>query len=366
MKISTRAASALLVSLMFVAPVIFGQYKKALPGYHYEFPRDYFSHPDYQTEWWYYTGNLRSADGRRFGFELTFFRSGVSRNRTGGSSAWGVGDLYVAHFALSDVGGKRFLHTERTNRSGPGIAGVDEAQKKVWNGNWSVTWENGGEHLLAQTEKFGIDLELVPRKPPVIHGQNGVSQKSEGAGRASHYFSETRLQVTGSLAVNSEKRSVQGQAWMDHEFFTEQLAADQMGWDWLSLQLNDNSELMLFHIRRKDGSIDPFSSGTYVDAKGKALHLTDREFQLSPSGEYWTSSATKGKYPIGWKIQIPELQLKLEIKTPLAAQELAGGSSFTPSYWEGAIDIAGERQASAISGEGYLEMTGYGGAAPRP
>jgi predicted secreted hydrolase len=134
----------------------------------------------------------------------------------------------------------------------------------------------------------------------------------------------------------------------------------------LSLQLDNNTELMLFHIRRKDGTIDPFSSGTYVDAAGKARHLTEREFQLSPSGEYWTSSVTKGKYPIGWKIEVPELRIKLEIKTPMAAQELAGKSSLAPSYWEGAIDIAGESQAKVTAGEGYLEMTGYGLSLQKP
>jgi predicted secreted hydrolase len=343
--------------LLFFQP-LFAQYRTALPGYHYEFPRDYFSHPDFQTEWWYYTGNLTAADGHRFGFELTFFRQAVSRD--GSKTAdWDVRDLYLAHLALSDLDGGVFYHAERTNRAGPGIAGVSEANGRIWNGNWQVQWNGGDQELQAIDDRLALRFTLRPEKPLVIHGENGVSQKARGAGHASHYISFTRFRTSGEIVLGGRKFVVNGLAWMDHEFFTHQLGDDQTGWDWLSLQLEDNTELMLFHIRRKDGSIDPFSAGTFVDAQGKATHLRKEDFVLQPGGATWTSPETHANYPVQWKITIPKLGIELEAKTPLASQEMTGKTKFMPSYWEGAICLAGHRGNAALGGVGYLEMTGY-------
>jgi predicted secreted hydrolase len=333
-------------------------YRLAIPGYRYSFPRDYFNHPDFQTEWWYYTGNVQSADGHRFGFELTFFREGVHRDSTG-NSAWDVRDLYLAHLALSDLDGGRFYHTERINRSGPGIAGADEATQRIWNGNWQVQWRNSDQELQAISEQFELHFTLHSEKPPVIHGENGVSQKAEGAGRASHYISLTRLTTRGRIVLDGKSFEVSGLTWMDHEFFTNQLAPEQAGWDWLSLQLDDRTELMLFHIRRADGSIDSFSSGTYVDAQGRTTHLRKNDFVLEPLADVWKSPATGAAYPIRWKISIPKIEINLEATTPLRSQELAGDARFAPTYWEGAIMLTGTRASRAISGRGYLEMTGY-------
>lgn len=358
MRTSLRSfLSAATAFLLAVQPLL-AQFKQALPGYRYEFPRDYFDHPDYRTEWWYYTGNLQSADGRKFGFELTFFRHGVTRSAAP-ASGWEIQDLYVAHFAVSDLDGKKFFHLERSNRSGPSIAGADIRQQRVWNGNWSASWKEGSENLSARGENSGLELSLRPQKPPVIHGENGVSQKSAGRGRASHYFSETRLLATGSLAIDSRSFAVSGQAWMDHEFFTEQLAPDQAGWDWLSIQMDDNSELMLFHLRRKDGTIDPFSAGTFIDAQGRPRHLRNSDFQLAPSGQFWKSPDSAANYPIAWRIGIPSLDIAAEATTLLPSQELATKSRLMPTYWEGAIDIKGNKGAAPIRGSGYLEMTGY-------
>ena len=358
MKSSCRSAVAAMVALFLPAPPDLAQFKTAQPGYRFEFPRDYFSHPEYQTEWWYYTGNLRGEDGHRFGFELTFFREGVSR-QAAASSSWDVRDLYLAHFAVSDLDGKKFLYVERSNRAGPGIAGADAALRKVWNGNWSAVWTEGSENLTAATDQFALQLSLRSLKPPVIHGANGISQKAAGAGRASHYFSETRLQTSGTVKIASTSYKVTGQAWMDHEFFTQQLDENQAGWDWLSVQLDDNTELMLFRLRRKDGTADPFSAGTFVDAHGRSRNLAAGEFQMLPGGESWTSPKTGASYPTSWKISIPSLELTLLGTTPLASQELTGDTKVAPKYWEGAMTFAGTRQSSAILGSGYLEMTGY-------
>ncbi len=333
-------------------------YRVALPGYHYSFPRDHFNHPDFETEWWYYTGNLQSVDGHRFGFELTFFRQAVSRDLSN-LSAWDVQDIYLAHLALSDLTDGHFYHVERTNRSGPGVAGVDETAQRIWNANWNIQWKGSDQELQAISDNFDLRFSMRSEKPPVIHGENGVSQKAEGAGRASHYISLTRLDTKGTITLNAKTISVSGLAWMDHEFFTHQLAPDQAGWDWLSLQLEDRSELMLFHIRRKDGSIDPFSAGTYIDPQGNSAHLRESDFILQPTGETWESRASGARYPVQWKISVPRLGIELEAKTPLPSQELASGSRFTPTYWEGAIVLHGKRSGSPIGGSGYLEMTGY-------
>lgn len=338
-----------------------GHYRVALPGYRYSFPRDNFNHPDFQTEWWYYTGNVEAADGHRFGFELTFFREGVDR-APARNATWDVRDIYFAHFALSDVTGGQFYHTERINRSGPGIAGADEAMQRIWNGNWQVQWDASEQEMEAIGEGFEVDFALHSEKPPVVQGENGISQKAEGLGHASHYISLTRLDTKGTIILNGKSFVVDGFSWMDHEFFTQQLAPNQTGWDWLSIQLDDDTELMLFHIRRSDGSIDPFSAGTYIDAQGKTTHLRKDDFVLQPLGEVWRSSESGASYPIRWKISIPKLSIELEATTPLRSQELVGEDKLSPTYWEGAIDLRGTRSSHVIAGLGYLEMTGYASA----
>jgi predicted secreted hydrolase len=349
--------AALAAALLILSPLA-AQYRTAVPGYRFQFPRDHFAHPDFQTEWWYYTGNLKSAKGHRYGFELTFFRQAVSRDPAQ-AATWDVKDIYLAHLALSDLDGRKFYHSERINRAGPGIAGADATSARVWNGNWQIHWEGADQKLQAIDKLFQLHLALHPEKPPIIHGENGVSQKSEGAGHASYYFSLTRLAASGKLEMNGETLDVSGIAWMDHEFFTHQLDSSQVGWDWLSLQLEDDTELMLFRIRRKDGSLDPYSSGTYVDAQSKSTHLRAADFALQPLAENWTSHVTHATYPIAWKIVVPKLEIELEAHTVLPAQELAGKTKIAPSYWEGAVDLEGHRGKMPLGGVGYLEMTGY-------
>ncbi len=330
-------------------------YRLALPGYHYEFPRDHFNHPEFQTEWWYYTGNVHTRGGQRFGFELTFFRRGVNRPAET-KSVWDVNDIWMAHLALSDIGGNRFLHAERLNRAGAGLAGADLVQARVWNGNWQAKWQPGfaSQELSAVSDEFSFRFDLHSDKPPVIHGKNGVSQKAEGEGRASHYISLTRLATAGVLDLGGTRYPVEGLSWMDHEFFTEQLDAAQTGWDWLSLQLADGSEIMLYRLRRQDGSIDPHSAGTYVDPQGRSRFLASDDFTMTP-GKKWKA------YPIEWTVRIPSLGVDAAIATRLPQQEFTE----TQTYWEGAVDAIGVKQGGALSGSGYLEMTGYAAAVPR-
>jgi predicted secreted hydrolase len=358
-----KSKIAILFAAALLSHALDAQYRTAVPGYRFEFPRDYFDHPDFQTEWWYYTGNLKSSNGHRLGFELTFFREAVSRDAVP-STDWTLSDLYLAHLALSDLQGGKFYHSERVNRAGPGIAGVSASAARIWNGNWRIAWQDSVQELEAIDARFQISLKLRSQKPPVLHGDDGLSQKSTGTGQASYYFSLTHLDAVGEVVLNGERFSVSGLAWMDHEFFTQQLQPDQVGWDWLSIQLSDNTELMLFHLRRKDGSVDPYSAGTYVNGSGKSTHLRNEDFTLQPARDTWTSPVTHGSYPIAWKIAVPKLGLELDARTALPNQELASGSSLSPSYWEGAISLVGRRTSSSerVTGVGYLEMTGYAGA----
>lgn len=355
MKNNRLALLLLFPALLFPAGASAQDYKTAQPGYTFTFPRDYFSHDEYQTEWWYYTGNLKAADGHRFGFELTFFRQGVSRAQS--TSPWSVQNLWMAHMALSDLSGGHFYNEQRLNRGGPGIAGVDAQTGMVWNGNWQAHIAEGAEELSGIADKFGLALNLRPVKQPVVQGQNGASQKGEGAGHASHYFSLTRLLTTGSIVLDGKTYQVEGTSWMDHEFFTGSMAANETGWDWLSMQLEDGSELMLYRLRHADGSIDPYSSGSYVDASGKSQYLSTRDFAMTPAADYWTSPVTKARYPVRWHVSIPRLKMELDVTTPLRSQELIG--KFGVTYWEGAIEVDGTHDHGPFRGVGYLEMTGY-------
>lgn len=346
----------LFLILLFASPAL-AQFQMALPGYHYQFPRDFFNHPKFQTEWWYYTGNLRAKNGREFGFELTFFRFGISPRKSQ-ESPWSVNTIYMAHLALSDLTGRQFVYRERFNRAGPGFAGVDSGKRLVWNGNWKVQWQGNAQDLQAVADTFTLNLRMTSLKPPVINGRDGVSQKGPGRGEASHYISLTRLDTRGAVTWKGKTYEVSGSAWMDHEFFTQQLENSISGWDWLCLQLDNNTELMLYRLRLKQGGISPYSSGTYVDAKGRSRFLSFRDFTLIP-GATWTSPRTHARYPIEWRIEAPLLHLKAQVSTPLDSQELVSQNAIAPSYWEGAIHVAGEDGGTPVRGVGYLEMTGY-------
>ena len=339
-------------------------WKAADPDYALSFPRDHAAHPDHRIEWWYYTGNLHASDGRRFGYQLTFFRFGVDRQPVN-PSRWAVRDLYMAHFAVTDVEQGAHHVAERLNRAGIGWAGADTETLHVWNDGWAVTFEEGGapvQRLTASSDDRGLalDLRLDPAGPPVLHGVNGFSQKGAEVGNASHYYSLTRLRTTGRLVVDGEEVDVQGLSWMDHEFGTSFLEPAQVGWDWFSIQLDDGTDLMVYVMRRIDGARDSRSSGTLVSPAG-VVHLRVDDYRLTP-GRRWTSPASAAAYPVAWRIEIPPQGLDLEVTAAVDAQELQTGRSTGVTYWEGAIDVRGARDGVPVTGAGYLEMTGYAGA----
>jgi len=341
----------LALALWFLAAIL--DYKVALPGYHYQFPRDHFNHPEYRTEWWYYTGNVHASDGHRYGFELVFFRQGQDRGPSDNPSAWRVDDLYLAHLALTDIDAGHFRYFKRLNRAGPGIAGVSFDDGRIWNGNWQVRWDKSTDvqSLTAVADGVNFSLRLTPNKPPVINGENGVSQKAGGAGKASYYVSFPLLAVDGKL----NGAEVAGTAWMDHEWFSQQLDASQKGWDWFSVQLENGSDLMLYDLRHGDGTADPYSSGTFIAKDGRATHLKRADFDLQPL-EYWTSPKTGAKYPMKWRIAVPSMGIALECTAAVRGQELVADDDAGLTYWEGAVTYSG-----SSPGVGYLEMTGYSG-----
>jgi len=345
-------------------------WKEATSGYTYSFPRDHASHPDYQIEWWYYTGNVKAQDGRRFGYQVTFFRVGVDA-APANPSKWAIRDLFMTHLAISDPSGRRYRYAEKLSRGGPGLAGAAADRYHVWNDDWTATLDGsresgvGSRHLLkAASHQAAIELTLDEGKAPVIHGIGGISQKGAQAGNASHYYSLTRMPTRGSITVDGERFEVTGDSWMDHEFGTSFLEPGQRGWDWLSIQLSDGRELMLYQLRRDEGSRDARSSGTLVGTDGKAKHLDANAFTLTP-GRTTFKSKNGATYPIEWAITIPSEKLDLKVTTPLNNQELALERSTGVAYWEGAIDVSGSSSGTAVTGAGYLEMTGYFGSLGR-
>lgn len=342
------------------------EWKIAEPGWRYEFPRDHLPHPGFKTEWWYFTGNVRDAAGRRFGYQVTFFRQGLrAPGASEARSRFVVSDLKFAHFAVTDVQRERFHFSQKLSRGAFGEAGfggqepAKGAARLAWIDDWQLGLpESGGFTLMAATGDARLAFSLDPGKPWTIHGQRGISQKADGPGHASHYYSGTRMPTRGSLTVEGRSFEVSGETWFDHEWATNQLTSAQAGWDWFSLQLDDGTELMLYQLRLRAGGTDPNSSATFIARDGTARHLTHDEYTLRPLA-YWESPETRGRYPIEWELNVPSLALAIRITTPVRRQELV---LMPIAYWEGLIDLSGTRAGAAVKGHGYMELTGYAGA----
>ncbi len=342
------------------------------PGQRFVLPRDHGSHPEFKIEWWYVTGHLWDGASNRFGFQSTFFRSagpraGASRTNTT-SRAFGSDQLMLAHMALLEVGPERFLHQERLNREG-WAAGAEAHDLRVWNGGGSLervagkgdatngVWRlRGGIRAEAQW-----DLQLTPAKPLVVFGVDGVSRKGEAPTAASHYLTFPRLQVEGTLEVAGAKRAVRGLAWMDHEYSSSQLATNQVGWDWMSIQLHDGREIMAYRMRRADGTSDPFSTLAWVDHDGRVQHEPLTDVRLEPRSP-WRSPRTGAEYPSGWNVRTrdPETRRERVLQVePLARDQELGGEIGEVPYWEGACRVRDEEGREI--GSAYVELTGYAG-----
>lgn len=340
-------------------------YARAAPGVPVVFPWDFGPHPDFQTEWWYYTGNLAGPDGQRYGYQLTFFRRALlpPQLRSVRASDWGVEQVYLAHFAITDVPGGKHYAVEKMARGAAGLAGAAAEPYEVWLEDWSVVETGSGRYLLSVQvpaaegrPALALRLTMVDVKGPVLQGLEGYSQKGPETGNASFYYSQTRLQSDGSLQIGDRLIEVNGYSWKDHEFSTGALSEGQVGWDWFSVQLDDGRELMFFQLRLEDGSIDPFSSGAVIDPEGNVQRLTREDFSIEVL-ETWQSPVSGGEYPAGWRVAIPSEEISLEIQPLLADQEL----DLQYTYWEGAVRVTGSANGQTVTGFGYVEMTGYAG-----
>lgn len=323
----------------------------------FEFPLDFGPHPEFQTEWWYYTGHLETSEGRRFGYQLTFFRRALLPVELAPerSSQWATNQIYMGHFALTDIDGESFYAFERFARGAAGLAGAANDPYTVWLEDWRVEQIGPDQFsLYAASGQITLQLDLTDTKGPILQGDQGYSQKGPEAGNASYYYSQTRLQSQGRLQIGEESFALTGLSWKDHEISTSALSSEQAGWDWFSIQLENGYELMLYQLRGADGGIDPYSSGTLIGPEGETTHLALEDFTIEAL-DRWESPHSGAEYPIGWRISIPQADLELEIEPYLTDQELR--LSFT--YWEGAVRVRGRLGGDAVSGQGYVELTGY-------
>lgn len=335
-------------------------YSRALLPRAFIFPQDHGPHPEFQTEWWYYTGNLTTIGGRHFGVQFTIFRFAITPNSSSRPSAWATNQIYMAHFALTDVAEKKFYAFERFSRGANRLAGAQGMPFKVWVEDWHVSAIEADSLIAFPTMKIqaaeaviAIELELRNLKPVALHGDRGLSPKGLEPGNASYYYSLPRMSAKGQIRVQRQLFEVTGEAWLDREWSTSALGPDQVGWDWFALQLSDGREVMYYQIRNRDKSIEPFSRGSLVDKNGMCQALNPSDVQLNVL-EHWTSPHGI-RYPSRWQLQIPKHQLELLITPYLADQEL----KLSIRYWEGAVKIEGFASGDRINGHGYVELTGY-------
>ncbi len=325
------------------------------------FPADHGPHPDFRTEWWYFTGNLSTSDKAHYGYQFTIFRRAVSADRPDLSSDWATNQIYMAHVALTDVKEGSYYSEERFNRKALGMAGAQSAPFSVWLDDWVI--EGVSENCYGcldirmniAAKDFSLSLDLTSLKPAVLHGEGGYSRKGAEPDSASYYYSLTRIATTGYVMLNDRKYSVSGTSWMDHEWFTSVLDAKQVGWNWFSVQLEDGRDIMFFQLRIENGgAAESFHEGTLVNPHGEWIRLSDQDVRLTEL-RTWKSEKSGSEYPVDWKMEIPEHNLSLTLSAVIDDQERIDSLK----YWEGAINVTDQEGSNKLVGKGYLEMTGY-------
>lgn len=339
----------------------------------FEFPRDHGPHPDYRQEWWYVTGNLDGANGERFGFELTFFRFALAPGAGGGTvaattggvvshdtatpeSAWRTRQIYMAHFAVTDMARGRFRFSQKLSRGAVGLAGAEISPLRVWVDDWSLSAASAdGTRWSLRAAEAGYELTLDARAllAPVLNGEHGFSRKASDAGAASYYYSIPRIAVRGQLTRDGRSIDVQGLAWLDREWWSGSLGAGEQGWDWFALQLKDGSSLMFYSLRDRGGARNPYSAGTWVDSNGQSRPLSNDQVQIEVF-DYWTNLRGE-RYPARWRVRVPSVGMDVTVRPIFADQEL----TTSPRYWEGAVDVTAADANHGKDGRGYVELVGY-------
>ena len=343
-------------SVVQVGDVDTSGYAQAIEPYNWQFPEDFGPHPDFQTEWWYYTGNVATADGRRFGYQFTIFRRAITPEGAQTASEWRTNQIYLAHFTISDIEDERFLHSERFSRSSAGLAGATvDPRYRVWVEDWQIQAQNDDASLVtinAATEDFALDVTLEQVKDPALQGDGGLSPKSDEIGNASYYYTLSRLLTEGTITIEGETFDVSGTTWKDHEFSTSALGTNAQGWDWFGLIFDDGREMMVGQIRMADGGKEDAFGGLLINPDGTTEYLPAESFTITAT-DTWESPHTGAVYPSGWDISVNAADETLSFSvTPLMRdQELYDTD---PSYWEGAVSITGD-----VTGYGYAELTGY-------
>lgn len=329
-------------------------YDRAYSLRQFHFPEDHGPHRDLRDEWWYITGNLDGPDGRRFGFQITFFRQGLKKEEAKRASHWASNEAYMAHFAITDAAGKTYTSFQRFGRGAAGVAGARAQPFKVWVDNWRLEGQGADFpwHLQARQEGMGLNLQFTPDGPIVLNGEQGLSRKNATPGNASYYYSIPRLKTSGSLTLKGQNYPVTGLSWLDREWSTSMLGGDQAGWDWFALQLYDGSSLMVSRLRDFQGQSGLASGGTYTSAQGEVIHLSHQDIDIQVL-DTWDSPAG-GRYPARWRVTLKSPARSFEIKPILADQEFRHDAR----YWEGAVDVT-DPATGRPAGRGYVELTGY-------
>ncbi|WP_422126375.1 lipocalin-like domain-containing protein [Thioalkalivibrio sulfidiphilus] len=320
----------------------------------FRFPEDHGPHPGFRNEWWYVTGNLEGEDGRRFGFQITFFRVALTPDVPESPSAWATDHVWMGHFALTDTGTGQHHAFERFARGAAGLAGAQRDPLRVWLEDWSLEAVAGNDlpwRLQLEEAGISLDLEFTPRKPPVLQGDAGLSQKGAGEGNASYYYSMTRLDAVGHVGLQGQRHGVSGSAWLDREWSTSALAENQAGWDWFALQLDEGRELMYYQMRLQDGGADPHSKGLWVDTDASSRLVRREDVDLEVL-DHWRSPKTGVRYPVAWRLHLKPEGRVFEVRAVQPAQEMR----LTVRYWEGAVDVY---EGGQSVGRGYVELTGY-------
>lgn len=338
-------------------------FAKAIDPHEFIFPKDHGPHKEFKTEWWYYTGNLEAETGEEFGYQITIFRNGLmpeSSNSSPKTNSWQSKQIYMAHFAISDISKHHFYSYEKFSRDAAGLAGANAEPYNVWLKDWSIkSFDNksGDTYPVLITAKEGdvdLQLELEPVKPITLQGNKGLSQKTQGLGNASYYYSISRLASLGNIRIKDKSFKVKGYSWLDREWSTSSLGDSLVGWDWFALQLSNNIEIMYYRLRDSDGSTDPYSKGVIIDSEGQKHSFSHKDIKLNEKSHFH-STYSDSNYPISWGMEISKLKLKINIKAAVKDQEHHNAYP----YYEGAVKIDGSFDNEKIDGKGYMELVGY-------